>query len=304
MQSGSFSCAASTLGLTKASIWQQVRALEKEFGCRLLQQRGKRMELTAEGERLAVLSAPLVAGFDSIKSTFQAELEAIPPQLSVATTPSCLAHELREPILETRRTFPGAHLKFQDRNSPAAIEMLASGEVDVAVAARFEEWPEKPLLEFIPLTEHPFALAAPAGHPLLAKRSFRLYELVHYPLLLPGPSANCRPRLESLLRAEGIWNDLQVVLECSFPIGLLDYVDTGLGITITPVSPALLKQSQHGRSRLPGKKTVLRDISRVLGSEPVFFAKRRGWTETPIAEAFRLSLMTVCGKKSGARSSN
>ena len=32
---GSFSAAARDLGLTKASVWQQVRALEEEFGCKL-----------------------------------------------------------------------------------------------------------------------------------------------------------------------------------------------------------------------------------------------------------------------------
>jgi molybdate transport repressor ModE-like protein len=70
---GSFSAAARQLGLTKASVWQQVRALEEEFGCRLIEAIGRRAQPTPDGIRLARLSSPLVEGFDSIKSAFEAE---------------------------------------------------------------------------------------------------------------------------------------------------------------------------------------------------------------------------------------
>ena len=162
IRSGSFSAAAKALRMTKASIWQQVRALEAEFGCVLSESAGRRVRPTAQGLRLAELSTPLLEGFDSIKEAFCADLAKLPAELSVATTPGCLTYALRGAIEAVRAQFPTGHLTFQDRNSPAAIDLVESGEVDVAVAARFEEWPQKPALELIPFAEHPFALAAPA----------------------------------------------------------------------------------------------------------------------------------------------
>ncbi|MEK0445269.1 MAG: hypothetical protein RLZZ399_590 [Verrucomicrobiota bacterium] len=293
VKSGSFSLAASHLHLTKASVWQQVRALEEEFGCVLLETSGRKVKPTPQGLRLAQMAAPLVEGFDSIKAAFSADLEQTPATLSVATTPSCLAYELRNAVESTRSLFPDAHLTFHDRNSPSAIDLLESGEVDVAVAARFEEWPSKPSLEFLPLTTHPFTIAAPAGHPLLSGPSLELKDLARFPLLLPGPTANCRPRLEKLLRNAGIWEDLKVVLECSFPGSLLEYVDAGLGVTVTPVPSQLLRGMQDGLAPIPGRRTVLRDFRSALGEEPVFFIRRRGWIETPIATAFRRAALRL-----------
>jgi molybdate transport repressor ModE-like protein len=287
---GSFSAAARDLGLTKASVWQQVRALEEEFGCKLVESLGRRAQPTPDGLRLARLSSPLVEGFDSIKAAFTAEQSEIGAALSVATTPSCLAHELRGTVLKVRDAFPQAQLTFQDRNSPAAIELLESGEADIAVAARFEEWPQKPKLDFLPLTEHPFAVVAPEGHPLMTSRKLKLTQLLDHPLLLPGPAANCRPRLEAVLKRERIWSKLQVVLECNFPTGLLEYVDARLGVAVTPVPASFFKGNALGPSRVPSRQTMVRSLSSLIGSEPVYFIRRRGWVETPIALFFREAL--------------
>ena len=291
IRSGSFSAAAKALRMTKASIWQQVRALEAEFGCVLSESAGRRVRPTAQGLRLAELSTPLLEGFDSIKEAFCADLAKLPAELSVATTPGCLTYALRGAIEAVRAQFPTGHLTFQDRNSPAAIDLVESGEVDVAVAARFEEWPQKPALELIPFAEQPFALAAPAGHPLLEAPEVRLADLANYPLLLQGPKANCRPRLERLLWGEGVWDRLRIVLECSFPSRLLEHVEAGLGVTGTPVPSALLREAPYGRSPLKGRQTVLRDLSALLGKEPLFSVRRRGWHETPIAVAFRTAIL-------------
>ena len=291
-RTGSFSSAARELKITKASVWQQVRALESEFACSLVECMGRTARATEEGLRLAKLCAPLVEGFDSLKNSFAADREETP--LSVATSPGGLTYELRGAIENIRVRFPSTHLIFHDRNSPAAIDLVEAGTADVAVAARFDDWPAKASLDFLPLTQHPFALAAPKGHPLLKKRQIQLSDLVDHPLLLPGPTANCRPRLERMLRSELRWDRLRIVLECSFPSSLLEYVGTGLGIAITPVPSALIgphpNRPPSPQNRLPSA-VVLRDLSPILGSEPIFYIRRRGWNESPVARAFRESLL-------------
>lgn len=282
-QYGSFSVAAKALQLTKASVWQQVRALEAEFDCVMVEPSGKQVRVTADGARLARMAAPLVEGFDSIKGAFKSS--SAPAVLSIATTPACLSHELRAAVAGVRKMFPEAKLTFRDRNSPAALDLLEAGEVDVAVAARFSEWPEKEGLDYLPLREHPFCLVAPEGHPLLKMPAPVLADLVRFPVLLPDTATNCRPRLERLLREAGVWGLLQIALECSFPASLLEYVDAGLGIAISPVAPALL--SLGNSKPLPGRRTRLRDLSHLLGREPLFYVRRKGWIETEIAAAFR-----------------
>ena len=110
-------------------------AQEAEFGCCLVEPNGKYMKITSDGERLALLATPLVESFDSIKEAFCVNTKVA--ILSNSTTPSCLAYELRGAVETVRLLFPEAKLAFHDRNSPAALELLEKGEVDLTVAERF-----------------------------------------------------------------------------------------------------------------------------------------------------------------------
>ena len=68
VESGSFTMAAEKLGLAKSSISKQIRALELDFGVRLLHRESRKLVLTEEGrairphcEQLAI-SARLALG--------------------------------------------------------------------------------------------------------------------------------------------------------------------------------------------------------------------------------------------------
>src|SRR5688500_20407671 len=54
-----FTAAANALGLTRASVWQQVRALEQELTSTLVRTRGHRVELTDAGHKLVEMVAQI-----------------------------------------------------------------------------------------------------------------------------------------------------------------------------------------------------------------------------------------------------
>lgn len=289
-----FSAAAAALRLTRTSVWQQVHALEKEFGCALVRTRGQRVELTLEGRRLVELASPLVEGFDSIKAAFDSGRDRVPQSLVVATTPTCLAHELREPIARLRTLHPRLHLTFLDRNSPAAIDLLEHGEADVAIAARLDEWPARPALEFFPFASCPFTLICPPGHPLLAKPRLTLRDFAGPPLILPGQGANCRPRIEQRFGRARLWEKLNIVLECSFPVVIFDYVSNGLGVALTPVSSELWR-ARRSPARLEKFDVVVRDVSDLFGHEPLHYIRRRGQIESAHLATFRELVLGKAG---------
>ena len=103
---GSFSAAARDLGLTKASVWQQVRALEEEFGCKLVESLGRKAQPTPEGLRLARLSSPLVEGFDSLKKVFHDEHGKAERHLRMAAPATVVARGTSE---KNKKPQSGAH---------------------------------------------------------------------------------------------------------------------------------------------------------------------------------------------------
>ncbi|MBB4292335.1 putative choline sulfate-utilization transcription factor [Rhizobium leguminosarum] len=72
---GSFSAAATLLGLTQPAVSYQIRRLEEQFGVGLLRRQHRGVALTAEGERLLEVAAKAVADIDALARRFSAEAQ-------------------------------------------------------------------------------------------------------------------------------------------------------------------------------------------------------------------------------------
>jgi LysR family transcriptional regulator, cys regulon transcriptional activator len=277
-----FSAAASALGLTRASVWQQVRALEQEMACTLLRTRGQRVELTDAGKKLVEMVAPLVAGFDSVKAAFSSTQDDLPQTLVIATAPTFLIYELRDPISRIHALYPKLHLTVLERNSPAAIELLEQGGADLAVVARPESAAASASLEYSSLTRYPFTLICPPGHDLLSRKRVTLRDLIRHPLILPSNVTYCRRHFDNVLSRAGLLEKTNVVLESNFPIMHFEYVSMGMGVGLTPLPPEARLQPRLRRSDIR-----LRPVADLFGEEPIYYARRKGQFETAHATKFR-----------------
>jgi molybdate transport repressor ModE-like protein len=138
---GSLSRAADALDISRPSIWQQVRALEQQFGVSLVQCHGHKAELTDDGQLLLELATPLVDSFDSLKAAFDDRRQTLVRHLTVTTTPALLENELREPILEFHRQNPNVQLNLLDQLSHEGTSLLEAGAVDLGIFSHLDENP-------------------------------------------------------------------------------------------------------------------------------------------------------------------
>lgn len=281
-----FTAAAAALKLTRASVWQQVRGLEKEMTCALVRTRGQRVELTAAGQKLVELASPLVAGIDSVKSALLTSVrDDLPQTLVIATPPSFLVHELREPIARIHAMHPRLQLTFMERNSPAALELVDHGGADVAIAARLADTPKKASLDYTPFTTYPFTFICPEGHPLLTTRKLTLKHFAAHALILPGQGTYCRQQFDAVMGRAGLVGKVSIAIESNFPFLLFEYVRMGMGVALSPL-PANPAPSPHREG------VSLRDASHLFGEEEICYVRRKGEFEMPCATAFR-ELVTV-----------
>lgn len=273
----SFASAAAALGLSRPAVWHQIRALEREFGTRLVIRRGRGIQLTDDGQLLLELVSPLVSGFDSVKSVFEARRQEVIAQLVVATTASNLLTDLKEPIKEFRRSCPQVHLYFLDRPSAEAFRLVEKGQADLAVASQLREQPRSPQLEYESLFARPFLLICPRGHKLARKRTVHLTDLVRYPFVLTPQGSGTRSRLEQVFQTHDLLEDLDVALDTSNGHLIHEYVALGLGITVAarePVGSALRR------------KLHIRSVAGLFGEELVVLATKKGAYQTPHAGIF------------------
>jgi DNA-binding transcriptional LysR family regulator len=277
-----FSAAAEALKLTRASVWQQVRALEKELACPLVRTRGHRVELTDAGHKLVEIVAPLVAGFDSVKATLASMQDSLPQTLVIATAPTFLIYELRDPISKIHQLFPQLHLTFLERNSPTAIELMNQGSADLAVVAKPDSSPMKSSLEYTKIATYPFTLICPRKHPLLTGKRITLRDLTRYRLILPSNLAYCRQHFDATMTKSGLLEKTNIVIESNFPVLHFQYVRMGIGVALAPL-PADLP----ARLDIDQREVTLCDVSHLFGHEPIYYIRRKGEFETAVASKFR-----------------
>lgn len=128
--------AGARIGVTHAAISQQIRALEAHLGLSLVDRGGRRLVLTAEGERLA---AALTAGFGQIAATLAALTgadETAP--LRITTTPTFAAGWLMPRLPDFRARHPGIDLVID----PAPENRAIGREADVGLRFGSGGWPE------------------------------------------------------------------------------------------------------------------------------------------------------------------
>ncbi len=277
---GSFARAAEALGVSRPAVWQQIRALEREFGSVFLLRRGNRLELTREGRLLTELSAPLVSGFDSLRARFEERRGETQRRLSVATTSGLLAGLLRAPIREFRRRHPEVQLSFLDRVSADAVKLVAEGTTAVGVVGHLEEEPGHPMLAYETLASVPFRAVYRPGHPLARRPRIGLRELLRFPLVLMAKGSRARSRVDRAFAEGGAGREPTLSMDTTNALMVLEFVRMGLGVGIASFVTAVA----------PRWRLESRDVSRFFGHERMVLVRRKEGGPDPLIDAFQETL--------------
>jgi DNA-binding transcriptional LysR family regulator len=291
---GSFTAAAIHLGLANPTVWQQVRALERDLGEPLFEPQGRNCRLTEAGQTLAELAGPLVSGITSLKRRFH-EARARGARLVVATTPRILAEDLPECVQGFQRRHPDVRLHLKELADEQVHAAVEAGKADLGIilnrGANLEApWTVSRWLEFEPLYELDIVLITPRNHPLARRRQVRPKDLLSYPLvntLQSLPTATVVAVLDKI----GMPEVQQPLVETNFTASIRRYVELGFGIGLV----AVLANRQQAR--------ILheRDMSRYFGRATVYQVRRQGSFPTPAAIAFTAILKERFGRRPNQR---
>ena len=132
---GSFTRAATQLFVSQPSLSQQIRQLEDELGVDLLDRSGRRVRLTAAGERLLPRAARILAEVRSIELE-AAELRGdAAARLSVAMVPQASERLLPSLFHAFRATCADTLLDVSELSSSGVAEAVRSGDADLGIAA-------------------------------------------------------------------------------------------------------------------------------------------------------------------------
>ena len=234
---GSFTKAAEVTFRSQSALSQQVKALEEELACQLLERIGKRkLRLTEAGERFLRFSEALLENYDRLQEELH-EIKGRPQgYLRIAAPFTTLYHLFRDIWRDYVSRFPQVKLSILDRSQQSVIDLVKAGEIDFGLALE-SVVPKNLVARRWHKVE--MVLMTPRGHPLAQARRVTLKEIAQYPLILPpaGLKYPGRRTLEEALRKLGA--SYHIIMESSNVELSSLYVELGLGLSFATIFPDL-----------------------------------------------------------------
>lgn len=220
---GSFTRAASVLGVAQPALSRQVRALEVELRQTVLQRHGRGVTLTEAGTRLLAHSRGILQQVQRARQDLQDQRGAAAGLLSIGLPPS-VGRTLTAPLVESFRAhFPKARVSMVEGLSTYTLEWLLQGRIDCAVV--YNATPSA-AIDLLPVLEEALYLVSARGSSQrtaqLVGRPAQLAEVAAHELVIPSRPHAMRMRLETALAEAGL--KARVGLEIESVPAILDLV--------------------------------------------------------------------------------
>lgn len=270
----SFRLAAERLRVSPPAVSARIRELEDRLGVRLFHRTTRSVVLTAEGERLGSAALQAISELHRVADALRDEAALRHGRFAVATLPSMAATILPPAMADFRSGHPGVQIGMIDAHEGRALEAVARGEAAFGLLAR-APLAHRDLL-FEPLFRDDSVAVVAVGHPLAARRSVGLRELVGHPLLVPAVGTSVRAMVDEAFALFGL--EIVPAYEAMNLTTLLALAEAGFGVTFVPrIFAVRLDLSRLRMIQLTGRP-MHRDIGIVTP---------RGRSLSPAAAAFR-----------------
>jgi DNA-binding transcriptional LysR family regulator len=205
---GSMARAAEALHMTGPAVTQQVQQLEKTLGAPVFDRLGRRLRLTAVGERVSTAAGDvqtrlglLYKDLDALRKRDDGTL-----RLGILGTGT---HILPPLLAEFRQRAPGIAVQMMVLPRDELVRHVLDGDVDLALMGRGAETGTEQAAASGRLVREPFAgnphvIIAWPGHPLAGVRGIAPIELRHETVVQREPGSGTRAMLDAFLAVHRI----------------------------------------------------------------------------------------------------
>ncbi|MGW3043953.1 LysR family transcriptional regulator [Kitasatospora sp. NPDC001159] len=231
---GSVGGAAVALGFTPSAVSQQIAKLERETRTVLLEKQGRGVVLTDAARELAATAQAVLGLVEQAQVRLEEQRGRAVGRLLVAAFATGARGLMPGVLAELRRRCPELDVRLLESDPYPAAELVARGEVDLALV---QDWPSVPLpvqegLARLDLGTDPVDLLLPDGDELAALDAVPVERLCGQRWISVPPGNICHDWLVRTLREAGEEPDVHYqVGDFETQIAL---VAAGLGMAVVP----------------------------------------------------------------------
>lgn len=242
-----FRKAAEACSVSQPALSGQIQQLEASLGLALFERDHRRVLATAAGRELAARARAVLDDVDTLLEVAHGLARPLCGPLRLGVIPTIAPFLLPRLIPAVRRRFPDLELILREETTEELIRGMDAGRLDLLLLDIGEELPHLHARE---LFEDRFHLAAPAGHPLLARPRVAQDELHRHPLLLLDEGHCLRHRALELCEKTGASTREEV--RATSLVTLAQMCAQGLGVTLLPsIALPVLASTDSGLETRP-----------------------------------------------------
>jgi len=233
---GSFSAAAEALTYSQSAVSQQIAALEREAGTRLVERNGRGIRLTDAGRALVRRADAILVELAAADAELQAIAGLRGGRVRVSTFASAATALLPAAVTAFRAAHPAVQVELSlVEATEEAIGGLRTGRADLVLVARPAGEPPTDQVEAHRLLEDPMQAVLPGGHRLARRRTLRLDDLAGEPWVLGGgPGCSDRATILRACHAAGFEPRVTVDFPTDDYNATQGMVAAGAGVTLLP----------------------------------------------------------------------
>jgi len=271
---GSFTKAANATFRTQSALSQQVKNLEQELGCRLLERIGRRkLRLTSAGQKFFKFSETSLKRYQSLTEELN-ELKGLQKGVLRMAAPFTTLYHLVPSALKTYITqFPNVELTILDRSQQHIFELVKNGDIDFGLVLESNVPKDLTSLRWNKVRT---VLMTPLNHTLAEAKRVTLKQIGKYPLILPPLTLKYCSNLEERFQKLGI--DCHVIMESSNVELSSLYVEMGLGISFATIVTDL--------PELKKRKLAFLSMDHLFKPDYIAVVMRKNKTLTSYKKAF------------------
>ncbi len=228
--------AAEALHIAQPSLSYSIRELEKELGVKLFVKEDRRVSLTMYGEQflpyVETALATLSDGTQAVRQLTDASYQLVKlgyfHSISATFIPQVV--EALYGMEENKKL----RFQFSEATSADTLNLLKSGNLDLAFCMHRDEW-----VESVPVMQQQLYLVVPRDHPLATRKTVSFADFADEPMAMLDQASSLHTTVDRIFLHYGnkqVPNAMFVVHECN---AALQYVSLGFCVSILPKVPAM-----------------------------------------------------------------
>lgn len=285
-QCQSFSHAAAKIGISQASLHRAARDLERNLGVAIYRHTASGVVTTEAGQNLATGLLAASREIESAVDDARAARGASHSKIAIGTPMLDPAPFLATVLGEFTRLYPDTSVQVGNRTFEDQRQLLRSGTLDFMIGVLKEQ---EPGLKDEPLFTDRYTVAVRHGHPLTARKTVRVEDLLDFDWVVPNQGAPRRIAFDQLFVPTGRLPKTSIESHS---------LATIRATLVDSDRMAILTLSELAAEERMGLLTAI-DIGPIRPSPVIGVTTRGDWLPTSRQQAF-LDLLRLAGARHAA----